>query len=739
MRVFLLFISLFICFSSSAYKKKRVFKRPKIGLVLSGGGARGFAHIGVLRVLEEKNIPIDYIVGTSMGAIIGGLYAIGYSPDEIEKMVIAQDWSTVLSDYVDRKYIPLYLKQEHDRYTISFPIRGKSVSLPKGISAGQNITKLLSRFTQPYHKQKNFDKYPIPFACVAANIVNGEEVVMNSGDIVFALRSSMSIPTFFVPMAKNKQLLIDGGMRNNFPVDVAKRMGAKIIIGVDLQQENKTYETLDNMYSIFDQGLSYLGLEKYYKNKKKVDVYVRPKVGDYSITDFNKADTLIKRGYIAASEIVGKLDSIKNLIGPAHPKMQNLKPLRDKDSLYVSKLNIIGLKTISKRSLLGRLNIKEHSYITISKLEESINRAYAALNLKMVRYIFSGKDNTVLNIYIMEKIQNRFNIGLNYNSWKGVSLLMNTTFNNVLGKSRRLSVDLKLAEYPYLGATYSYSRGWRFGFRLHFDAASFNFAQYYNDEKLLYGAKLFRFDANINGLLSQSYSYSLGVRPEFFSFEKRYGSGRYQSISEGKDIALVEDGEKEPLFNYYAQIRMDTHEKTLYPRRGISFFAELMYTTNNGFSYDNKIDYLNTVIKLKKPFAITQNFTLIPSFYFSGSVTRLNETIYGNTFIGMNNLKSSIMNNHIPFVGLKENVAVDNNLYVGRFDLQWEFWKDNYIILAANVMGQTTGFKLPSRDFETGIALTYAYRSPIGPIEISPMWSSLNHLASIFINIGFNF
>jgi len=229
-----LILILFTCVISFSQENLR----PKIGLVLSGGGAKGFAHIGVLEVFEKEGIPIDYIAGTSIGSIIGGLYAIGYNSQQLKAFVTNQEWVHLLSDHISRDYKNIFEKYDQDRYLISFKLRtDEGISLPAGVVEGHNVINKLCELTAKYHEVRDFNEFPIPFACVAADIATGDEVVIRNGFLPEAIFASMSIPTIFAPSVIQDKLVVDGGIANNFPADVVKDMGADIIIGVDIQSE----------------------------------------------------------------------------------------------------------------------------------------------------------------------------------------------------------------------------------------------------------------------------------------------------------------------------------------------------------------------------------------------------------------------------------------------------------------------------------------------------------------------
>ena len=361
-------------------------QRPKVGVVLCGGGAKGAAHVGVLKVLEEYDIPIDYIAGTSMGAIVGGLYAIGYSADELDSLVMVQDWDFVMSDKVPRKQVSFEAKKYDDRFLLKIPFsfrrdRGDSTdkrrssrdrdmvgppplrgqqetsflsNIPMYYVSGQNVYNLFTKYSVGYQDSIDFDNMPIPFACVAVDLVSKKEVVFRSGYFVDAIRASMAIPGFFAPVRMNDMVLVDGGMLNNYPVDVAKEMGADIIIGVKLGFDDNRSSDIDNIGDIVNELLALYMEEKTDDAIDMTDIVIAPSVKDFSTMSFDipSLRTLIDNGEKAAREksqelirLKAHLDEMerkeqKTLIGPTvlrktYPKAVHI----DQDSIVIGKVS----------------------------------------------------------------------------------------------------------------------------------------------------------------------------------------------------------------------------------------------------------------------------------------------------------------------------------------------------------------------------------------------------------------
>ena len=297
--------------------------RKKVGIVLSGGGAKGVAHIGVIKALEELNIPIDYIAGTSIGAIIGGLYSIGYTSEQLEIIVKQTNWIDLLTDKVSRKEIPFPFKSDDSKYFMSFPINNSGKN--GGIIKGKNISQLLHQLTEGYQNVTNFDSLPIPFACIATDMVRNQKEVIRFGKLSEAMRASMAVPIVFSPIYSGQKVLIDGGFKDNLPIDVVKAMGADIIIGIDVQSELSDSDNLHSIAGIANQLMLMICQSSLDESTKDIDAYIKVDVENYNAASFTKAaiDTLIIRGENAAKANYNTLLSIKNRVGIVNNEKNN--------------------------------------------------------------------------------------------------------------------------------------------------------------------------------------------------------------------------------------------------------------------------------------------------------------------------------------------------------------------------------------------------------------------------------
>jgi predicted acylesterase/phospholipase RssA len=327
----------FICILLCLCCQVRIFavdsiKRPKIGLVLSGGGAKGFAHIGLLALLDSLEIPIDYIAGTSMGGILGGLYAIGYRGQELKEMALETDWLELFTDKPSRSSLPYIEKKETGRYQLRVGILGMKPSIPSGMIYGQKISLLFASKTFAYEQFRNFDELPIPFRCIAADLLTGNEVILQSGSLSKALRATMSIPTLFSPVEWGDSLLIDGGVVNNLPVDVVKSMGADIVIAVDVMGHQIPREHLTTALDILERSTHLMSIDRWRKNIELADLVIYPDLTDYTLGDFSSAKILkiIREGEIAANHEKENLIKLKEIYQLEKVSNPNILPMMAK-------------------------------------------------------------------------------------------------------------------------------------------------------------------------------------------------------------------------------------------------------------------------------------------------------------------------------------------------------------------------------------------------------------------------
>lgn len=451
-------LTLLICFVASLVgtvqaQTENAEDEIKLGLVLSGGGAKGFAHIGALKVFEEANIPISIISGNSIGTIVGALYSIGYSAQDIEDFVREQDWEMLLLDRVPRKLKTPFKQNYEQKYLLEFDLntKDKKLSLPSGYVKGNNILNLFSGITANIPDSIHFSDLPIPFACVAYNLETGKEEVLRHGHLPTAMLSSMAFPGVFSPVSFNDMHLVDGGVINNFPVDVAIDMGADIIIGVDLQQEKDKDSQFGSITSILMGIVNQIEVEKHNDNIKLADVVINPELKGVATFDFRASavDSIMKKGEIAARE---QLPKILELIEGRNIKRNN-KDIAYKhvDEWLIREVVLEDTYQDDYRFILSTLNITPNTVYTTKEIDEATKRLYAYGNFEMVNYILkpNGKGHN-LELVIKDKKESKLMLGAGFNTVDLASIYANYSKQNYSNFFSLMMIDTKIAINPQI-------------------------------------------------------------------------------------------------------------------------------------------------------------------------------------------------------------------------------------------------------------------------------------------------
>ena len=375
---------------------------PRIGLVLSGGGARGFTHVGVLQILDSLNIPVHFITGTSMGSIIGGLYAIGYSGLDLDSLVKNIDWTIIFSDKPPREKLAYFEKQDVGRFQLNLQTKNYKIQEPSGLIFGQKISLLLTRLITPQYNDVNFDELPIPYRCIAADLITGNEVVLNQGSLPKAIRSSMSVPSIFTPVEWGDSLLVDGGVLNNLPVDVAQEMGATRIIAVNVGTPLRSQENLSGAISILYQSLSLAANKKEKENLLKSDIVITPDLQGFASTDFaeNKIGIMIEKGKEAARKSLDQLLQLQQQSQPSIPASK-ARPRFNKGTIFG--IYIQGNKRLSFGFIYQFLGLRPGQTFDIDLIENRIENLYSLGYFQTVDYKVEQQTQSQYRLYITVK------------------------------------------------------------------------------------------------------------------------------------------------------------------------------------------------------------------------------------------------------------------------------------------------------------------------------------------------
>jgi NTE family protein len=370
--------------------------RIRVGLALSGGGARGGAHVGVLKVLEEMDVPIDYIAGTSMGSIVGALFAIGYPTDEIERMLNETDWDRALTDQPDRRDRTMRKKENEAQFLVPYRLgyNNRRVQLPLGAIEGQHLDQILHKVLLPAVNIRNFDDLGIPFRAVATDLVTGEEVVLSKGVLADALRASMSVPGVFAPVRIDGRLLVDGGMSNNLPVSVVRDMGADIVIAVDISSPLLGEDDLKSVFSVTEQLTNFLTrrtTEQQIASLGAQDILIVPELGDFGSADLSKAGQIVPLGEQAARAIEQQLTDLARLAGGPAPLVEPMRSNPNAEDYVVDFIEINNSSVLNDEVIRSRLAVETGQPLDLDVLDRSVDQIYSLDVFESVTYDLEQK------------------------------------------------------------------------------------------------------------------------------------------------------------------------------------------------------------------------------------------------------------------------------------------------------------------------------------------------------------
>lgn len=712
-------------------------ERKKVGLVLSGGGAKGMAHIGVLKVIEKAGIPIDYIAGTSMGAIIGGLYSIGYTTEQLDSMVRKQNWTFLLSDRVKRSTMSLNERDKSERYVLSFPFtKNPRDAISGGIIKGQNLANLFSDLTVGYHDSVNFNKLPIPFACVAQNVVNGDQVVFHNGVLATAMRSSMAIPGVFTPVRQDSMLLIDGGIVNNYPADVAKAMGADIIIGVDVQNKLRGINKLNSAPDVLIQIMD-LTIQKELQSKLDMtDTYIKVDVDGYSSASFtpNAIDSLINRGELAAHTQWESLKALKEKINiPDSFVTKRREPytsLSGSKTVFIKDITFSDVEAADEKWLMKRCQLKENSEVSLRQIEQALFTLRGSLSYSNASYSLSEeKDGYNLSFLLEKKYEKNFNVGLRFDSEEIASLLLNATAQLQTRIPSKVSITGRLGKRYMANVDYTLEpmqqRSINMGYTF-----QYNDINIYNEGKRIYNVtyKYHAGEVGFSDVWYKNLRFGFGARIEFF----KYKDFLFKKPEYNQEV------ESEYFISYYGQLRYNTFDKGYYPTKGTNFEASYSLYTDNFAQYNDHAPFSALKASWQSVFKVTNRFSLIPALYGRVLIGKGIPYAYENAIGG--EVSGRYLSQQLPFAGIYNIELIKNSIMIAGLKLRQRMGSNQYITLTANyALTEDNFFKLLKGEHLFGCSIGYGIDSIIGPLEASLGYSSQTKNVGFYVNLGFSF
>jgi NTE family protein len=729
-RILILILLSFTCLNSFS---QDTLKRPKVGLVLSGGGAKGFAHIGVLNVLEDAGVKIDYIGGTSMGAVIGGLYAIGYNAKQIDSIIAVTDFSNVLNDYIPRSSKNFYEKRNDELYALTLPFNKMRIGAPQALSKGMYNFNLLSRLTLPVRHVRDFNELEIPFLCVGTNIALGEQVVFNKGILAQAITGSSSLPSIFAPVVIDNNLIIDGGVINNYPIDEVRKMGADIIIGVDVQSGLLTKDELRDAPKIFFQITNLQMIERMKLNANQTEIYIKPDVKNYGVVTFDKATEIIKKGEDATFAVYEKIGLLVNKANPYHkPKLKV-----DTDSLMIMDIRINELKNYSRDYIIGKLNFKPKSKISFKNLETGINNLNATQNFSAVSYYFekNGDYDDLILTLTESPVQTNLKFGLHYDGLYKSAILANVTNKKTFFKNDFLSADLVLGDNVRYYFDYYIDNGFQlsYGFKSQLNRFNKNIPVSvitYNSEATN-SINIDYLDLSnqlyIQSVFAQKFLIGVGVEFEYLDITS-------------ETLELNEVITRSAYSSIFGYIKYDSYDNKHFPKKGWYFSGNpqfYMLSSESTLNFEPfsivsaeagiaKTIFKNATIKFQAEAGTSIGSKSLPYFDF---------ILGGYGFNNSNNFKYFYGYDYLSIAG--------NSYLESTITFDYEIFRKNHLNVSANYANIDDNL-YDSLDWiswpkYSGYALGYGLETVIGPVEVKYSWSPEISKSYLWFTVGFIF
>ena len=727
-------------------------KELKVGLVLSGGGAKGLAHIGALKVIEDSGVQIDYIAGTSMGAIVGALYASGYRANELDSIFRQINFNSLIQDDFSRASKTFYEKEDAERYAISLPFDGYKISFPQAISGGQKVYNELVSLLYHVKDVRDFNQLPIPFFCMATDIENGTAIRLDNGYLPEAIMASGTFPSLFEPMELDGNLLVDGGVLNNYPITELKSLGANFIVGVDVQHDLSSRASLGSATDILLQINNFRTVEAMKKKSNDTDIYIRPNMAPYSVIDFDRGMEIVAEGARAALLKEKVLLELSKKQSKSKPKDQT--PLWNtyrKDTLNITYIEVNGMVNYSDDYVKGKLRFKEGDQIKFEDLKRGINNLAATNNFNTIRYKLIEKTTGLGLILNLRESDNKTNIrfGAHYDKLYKSAALINVTQKNLLRKDDVLSLDFIFGDYLRYQIDYYVDKGFNWSFGLRSKLNDFNFDIPY---KVL--EKNFRLpdDPNLNTVnmdftdftnqfylqtvYKNAFSISLGLEHKWI----KYSSDTFLQESTQTNNSSVLTLEKSHYASVYGQLRFDTLDDFFFPSKGFyletDFHTYFLSSDFNGTFNPFSIFRSKAIAALN--FAKNWSFVLAPEVGIKSGSSGTKSLDFA-----LGGLGAPQTNNFIPFLGY-DFIAIPGDSFLKvKATVDFEIAPKNHLMLAANIAKVTDDILRPGSFKRApsyfGYGLGYGFESVIGPVQMMYTKSPLNGNGSVFFTLGFPF
>lgn len=688
-----LLLTLLPCLSLEANDVLQIPHRPRIAVVLAGGGAKGVAHVPALKAIEEAGIPIDLVVGTSMGSIVGGMYCTGYSPDTMRQIIKNTDWINLIIEHPDDN--TLSGKKANENYVLQFEIdknRWKSSTGLGGVLQGRSVTNFFREVMRFLPDSLDFDDMPIPFACVGTNALTGECKVFTHGNLPTCIRASMAIPSAFTPVTIDSTVYVDGGVCDNFPVDVARQMGADIVIGVDLTVKTNDQELANSAFDLLRHCIDFYSQDLYRRNVADADIYIPIDVTGYTSASFtpDALDTLVARGdhYVALKK--PQLDSLRQTL------------------------------TLLEEPI--RIRVGDYTFATVNEQERKMVLLEEQSNINSLSKANNGTLSSTLSI------------GGRFDNKEYATLLVNTGMVLSQKQAAVLQLQGRLGDRLQFKADIS-----RRTFGTQRMGLNYTF-QKHDLDMYLHGKKAIDLDLRYNKFdlyftqEGRNVKYTFGMNYNIYYFA--------DMMQDAIQIATDKNHKTERFFSYYVKGEVNTLDYQYFQTRGHRLELRADLVTDNLISYQDKAIFPIFSMMWDCSFKLTERYCLQPRLYARILVSEdINEPLaLKNTVGGMFN--EQYLPQQKSMAGLADlELIQEDGLCIAGIMNQYNPFRNHYILLTGDVITHTNHIEdvLKKESLNFGISGSYNVRTPIGPVGVKASWSNLDKIFKVTINAGYYF
>lgn len=671
---------------------------PTVGLVLSGGSAKGFAHVGVIEVLEEAGIRVDVVTGTSMGSVVGALYAIGTSTDSIKGLVRGVDWDRALSDDTGRERRFLHERRYDERSILTLPVEGGIVGLPTGVAVGSNIVRLAERATWPYSTVRSFDDLPRPFAAIAADIETGEAVVLRGGVLAEALRASSGIPGALEPFELGGRLLVDGLVARNLPAEDARALGADVVICSDVSDDPGGRDDLDSLLDVLEQVMTFSMQERTDVQRGLCDVLIRPDLAGLGRLDFARFEDWFERGRAAATRHVDALRDISTAQEgrPARPWPEALP-----DSVRISSVVVQGgERPLSGTLVRAQIGLEPGDFVDAAGLDDRLRNLDSTGLFGLVRYRLDREGQGVrVTVTIQERPRNRVGLGVRYDDERRAALLFSGTFHNLVRYGSVTRFDLRVGTETQ--ARISYLRRHEVTGRLQ-GGTSLDWSQ---GELRLEGPTRPRSGIEMTRL-STTFGLSVG-RTTFLGAE---ALGEWMVMDDGAypDVLL---GSVAGVLDHESLDRID------FPTRGTDVEARWEFGVSD-LTEGGAFSLLTASGRTYIPLA--NRLTADLGFYL-GSGRGLDLPLHRGLFVGGAHPSAIFSSTQPVFHGVPSQQLVGSSAQIARAGLRVRILRGTFLRIGSDVGGVMDEWRFPVPDPTLGWSLSVGSSTLLGPAVLE--WS----------------